>query len=125
MAIVLIADDRREDVEHLIEAIEYKKHGVIYCACSRDAQEEIRKKHIDCAIYDLVMPRYADGSEVSAENGGILLIKETRRFLPDARIVVHTSELEEKCRKAIESFNVPVFIKNDNRVGDILRTLGL
>ena len=125
MAKVLIADDIREDVQHLIEAIEHRQHEVVYCACSRDAQEEIGKGEIYCGIYDIMMPRYLDSTEVSAILGGILLARETRHVSPNVKFVFHTSGLEGALKEEIYALDVPVFIKNENRVGDIIQILGL
>jgi CheY-like chemotaxis protein len=125
MAIVLIADDRKEDVKNLIDAIENKGHGVVYCSYSLDAQRKINTVHFDCAIYDVMMPRYEEDSDLSAELGGLLLVHETRRKSPDTRMVMHTSGLEGALKDKVYGLGVPVFIKSDNRVDEIIRTLGL
>jgi len=127
MATVLIVDDVRRDVQHLIETIEFRGHSVVYYSYSQIAQKVLREGSLrpDCAIYDIMMPRYEDDSELSAELGGILLVRETQRRSPSTRMVIHTSGLEGELRNEVDGLGVPVFIKNDNRVGDIVRTLGL
>ncbi|MEI7719287.1 MAG: hypothetical protein WCI72_05445 [archaeon] len=72
-----------------------------------------------------MMPRYKDDCEVSAERGGILLAKETKELFPNVKFVFHTSGLEGALREIVYSLDVPVFIKDENRVGDIIQMLGL
>lgn len=127
MATVLIVDDRKEDVQYLIDAITCKNHAVVHYSYSQIAQKVLSEGSLrpDCAIYDIMMPRYEGESELSADLGGILLVHETRRKSPNTRMVIHTSGLEGELQDKVYGLGVPVFIKNDNRVGDIIHMLGL
>jgi len=127
MATVLIVDDKKWDVQHLIEAIEFRGHAVVHYSYSQIAQKVLSEGSLrpDCAIYDIMMPRYEDESKLSADLGGILLVHETRRKSPNTRMVIHTSGLEGELQDKVYELGVPVFIKNDNRVGDIIHMLGL
>jgi CheY-like chemotaxis protein len=127
MAKVLIVDDKKWDVEHLIEALESKGHEVVCYSYSQIAQKVLSEGSLrpDCAIYDIMMPRYKDETELSAELGGLLLVRETQRKSPNTRMVIHTSGLEGALQDKVYSLGVPVFIKNDNDVGGIIKMLGL
>ncbi len=127
MATVLIVDDQIKEVQYLIDAIEQKGHKVVCYSYSQIAQKVLSERSLrpDCAIYDMMMPRYADDSKLSAELGGLLLVRETQRKSPDTKMVIHTSGLEGALKEKVEGLGVPVFIKNENRVGDIIKNLGL
>jgi DNA-binding NarL/FixJ family response regulator len=127
MATVLIVDDKKWDVEHLIEAIEFRGHSVVYYSYSQIAQKVLSEGSLrpDCAIYDMMMPRYENESKLSAELGGLLLVRETQRKSPNTRMVIHTSGLEGALKETVYKLGVPVFIKNDNDVGGIIKMLGL
>jgi DNA-binding NtrC family response regulator len=127
MATVLIVDDKIEEVQHLIDAIQFRGHAVVYYSYSHIAQKVISERSLcpDCAIYDLMMPRYESDVDVSAEFGGLLLVRETWRKSPNTRIIIHTSGLEGALKEKVGALDVPIFIKNENCVGDIIRTLGL
>jgi CheY-like chemotaxis protein len=122
MALILIADDRKEDVRDLIEELEYKCHSVVYCGCSRDAQEEIYHGHINFGIFDLIMPRYRGDTEVSADLGGLLLIREAARRLPSAKVALYTSGIEERYQKLVLEMNpnLPIYIKRETPIQKII-----
>lgn len=127
MATVLIVDDQRKEVQYLIDAIEQLGHKVVCYSYSQIAQKVLSEGSLrpDCAIYDMLMPRYADDTALSAELGGLLLVRETQRKSPSTKMIVHTSGLEGALKETVDNLGVPVFIKNENRIGDIIKTLGL
>jgi len=127
MATVLIVDDNRKEVQYLVEAMEQAGHKVVCYSYSQIAQKVLSEGSLrpDCAIYDMMMPRYANDSKLSAELGGLLLVRETQRKSPSTKMVIHTSGLEGALKDTVDKLGVPVFIKNENRAGDIIRTLGL
>lgn len=122
MALILIADDRKEDVQDLIEELEHRGHLVVYCGCSRDAQEEIRHGYINFGIFDLMMPRYKNDTKVSADLGGLLLIREAARRLPSAKVALYTNGIEERYQKLVLEMNpnLPIYIKRETPIQKII-----
>jgi len=127
MALILIADDRKEDVQDLIEELEHKGHLGVYCGCSRDAQEEIHPGHINFGIFDLMMPRYREDTEVSADLGGLLLIREAARRLPSAKVALYTSGIEERYQRLALKMNpnLPIYLKRETAISKMIKELGL
>lgn len=123
---VLVVDDRINDVRELMEEIKLRGHEVVYTSCSLDAQSAIRQRPIDCAVYDGSLPRYADPNEnPSPEWGGIFLVRETRRFFPNMPVAVYTHGLEGKPLADLTERKVPIFIKGEDTIDAILKSIGL
>jgi len=95
MPSIIIIDDDRDAVETLSDYLKEIKMMVLACGYNgKDAVELYKKHKPDVVLLDLAMPEF----------DGYYAVENIKKINPEAKIIILTGTVEEKCDKKIDEY---------------------